>query len=68
MERELLAELNDLLEQAQRVLAEYARPPDSGITATDAVERLLGILDGPQQRRVQGQVRRLIEERPAISF
>ena len=66
MERKFLAELNDLVERAQRVLAEHL-PSDSGVSPTEAINRL-DVLDGPDQRCIQGQVRELLAEQPAISF
>jgi hypothetical protein len=60
-----LAELNGLVENAQHVLAEYL-PPNSGISEHEAISRLLGLLDGPQQRRIQGNARELLGARPAL--
>lgn len=40
----------ELIRECQAVLAEYL-PPDSGITAEEALNRLLGILDGPEAQR-----------------
>jgi hypothetical protein len=59
MERKLLAELNELLERAQRVLVEFL-PPENKMTEVDALNELFDILDGPDQRRIQGEVRQLL--------
>jgi hypothetical protein len=64
MNKELLAELNDLVEQAQRILREYL-PPDSALSPEEALSALLGVLDGPQQRAVQSRVREALG-RPAF--
>lgn len=61
----VLAELNGLFENAQHALAEYL-PPDSGISEREVIGRLFDILDGPDQRRIQGEVRKLLGERPAL--
>ena len=39
-----------LVEQMQDVVREYL-PPDSGISEHEALNRLIGLLDGPEQRR-----------------
>lgn len=64
MERELLRELNELVERAQRILA-WHLPPDSGNSAEDAISELRGVLDGPEQREIQSKVRAALE-RPAF--
>jgi hypothetical protein len=64
MNKELLAELNDLVEQAQRILREYLRP-DTPLSPKDVISALLGVLDGPQQREVQSKVREALG-RPAL--
>lgn len=65
MERKLLAELNALVERAQRVLTEYL-PPESGISPEEAITSLLEVLDGPNQRRIQDEVSKVLGERPAL--
>ena len=65
MERELLRELNELVERARRILARHL-PPDSGNSAEDAISELLAVLDGPEQREIQSKVRAALE-RPAFS-
>ena len=67
MERQLLAELNRLVERAQHALAEYLEP-DSGVSEKEAFGRLFDILDEPEQRRIQGDVRQLLGDNAAISF
>lgn len=61
----LLGELNGVVESAQRILAEYL-PPNSAVSEHEALNRLFEVLDGPLQRRVQGQVRELLGERSAL--
>lgn len=43
-----------LIREAQSILARYI-VPDSGISDSDVVSQLLGLLDGPLQRSVQQQ-------------
>lgn len=61
----LLREMNGLFEKAQQAIVDYL-PPDSGISEHEALNRLIGILDGPEQRRIQGAVKELLGERSAI--
>jgi hypothetical protein len=65
MERELLAELNEFVERAQRIVARHL-PPDSGNSAEDAITELLGLLDGAELRDVQGRVRELLATRSVL--
>jgi hypothetical protein len=67
MERELLAQLNSLVERAQHALAEYLEP-GSGISEKEAIGWLFDILDGPEQRRIQGEVQALLGDQPAVRF
>ena len=64
MEKELLRELNQLVERAQRILARHL-PPDSGNSAEDAISELRAVLDGPEQREIQSRVRAVLEQ-PAL--
>jgi hypothetical protein len=45
-------DLNILVNAAISILAEYL-PPDSKFTAEDAINELLGLFDGPLQRKAQ---------------
>jgi hypothetical protein len=65
MERELLAELNELVERAQRIVARHL-PPDSGNSAEDAMSELLALLGGAELRDVQSRVRELLATRSAL--
>jgi len=65
MERKLLAELNEFVERAQRVLAEYL-PPDSGKSERETLSELLGILDSRGLHQLQGEIKNLIERRSAF--
>ncbi len=49
---EALEMSDSLIVQAQAILAEYI-VPDSGISDSDVIGRLLGLLDGPEQRITQ---------------
>jgi len=61
--REALAGTCALIERMQDVVREFL-PPDSDMTNQDALNRLIGLLDGPEQRAV----RELVEAtRPALS-
>ena len=60
MERKL-AELNEYVRRAQRVLAEYL-PPDSGKSAEATLGELLGILDSRELVSLQAE----ITKRPAL--
>jgi hypothetical protein len=64
MEKELLRDLNELVERSQRVLREYLQP-DSPLSPKVALSALLGVLDGPEQREVQSKVREALG-RPAF--
>lgn len=52
--REAGGELNALIVKAQQFLARYI-VPDSGISDTEAVNELLGIFDGSEQREAQAK-------------
>ena len=64
MEEQLLRDLNQLVERAQRILARHL-PPDSGNSAEDAISELLAVLDGPELRDIQSRVRAALEQ-PAL--
>ena len=64
MEEQLLRDLNQLVERAQRILARHL-PPDSGNSAEDAIGELLAVLDGPELRDIQSRVRAALEQ-PAL--
>jgi hypothetical protein len=57
----LVGELNALVERAQHVLADYL-PEDSGMSDHEAINRLFDVLDGPEQRRIQKQARKLLRQ------
>ena len=65
MERKLLAELNEFVERAQRVLADYL-PPDSGKSERETLGELLGILDSRGLHQLQNEIGKLIERRSAF--
>jgi hypothetical protein len=65
MERKFLGELNEFVERAQHVLAEYL-PPDSGKSEKEALAELLGILDSRGLHRLQGEINELIGRRSAF--
>ena len=46
--------MNGHFEKAQQAIVDYL-PPDSGVSEHEALSRLIGILDGPEQRRIQAQ-------------
>ncbi len=48
---EELKALKDLIRKAQRILTIYL-PPDSGISEHECVNQMLGLLDGPECRKV----------------
>jgi hypothetical protein len=58
--RELIAlrDLNRLVEAAQLILAEYL---PGKLTANEAIAELLELLDGPEQRDIQGRAREVIK-------
>ena len=62
---ELLKEMNGYVERAQRTLSEYL-PPDSGISAKDAVSNVLNELDNNKLLKVQEEARQLVRKRPAF--
>ena len=65
MEEQLLSDLNQLVERAQRILGRHL-PPDSGNSAEDAIGELLAVLDGPELREIQSRIRAALEQ-PALS-
>jgi hypothetical protein len=62
---EVLWDLNNCVEHAQRVLAEYL-PNESGISAEDAISKVLGILDDREFLKLQDEARELLGERVAL--
>ena len=56
MERKL-AELNEYVVRAQRVLAEFL-PPDRGKSERDTITELLGILDSRKLLRLQAEIKK----------
>lgn len=53
---EAVTDCDALIKTAQDFLSSYL-PPDSGITTDDVVNKMLEIFDGPEQRRVQANVK-----------
>ncbi|HXE13831.1 MAG TPA: hypothetical protein VN633_17015 [Bryobacteraceae bacterium] len=53
-----LRDADALIRKCQAVLARYLEP--NQMTADDAIIELLGILDGPEQRRVQKDIGELV--------
>jgi hypothetical protein len=65
--RELVAEMDDLLEQSQAILAAQLSP--DGISEQEAIDQLLGIFGGPHWREVDEKRKRLCKEcRKGTSF
>ena len=58
--RELVAEMDDLLEQSQAILAAQLSP--DGISEQEAINQLLGIFGGTQWREVDEKRKRLCKE------
>jgi hypothetical protein len=59
--RELIAlrDMDRLVEAAQLILAEYL---PGKLTADEAIANLLGLLNGPEQRDIQGRARAVIRQ------
>ena len=64
---ELLRDMNALFERAQRIVVDYL-PPNSGISEHAALSELIGVLDGPEQRRVQEEVKELLRDSRSAFF
>jgi len=66
MDKELLRDLNGLVERAQGILREHVKP-GSPLTEQEALRALVGVLDGPEQRQIQAKVRQALRD-AAFSF
>ncbi len=55
---EALKEINGIIEHAQQIVG--ATLPSDGMSEKDAIAELLLLLDGPDQRRIQGAARAAI--------
>jgi hypothetical protein len=64
-ERQLLAEINEQVHRAQRVLADFL-PPDSGKSEQDTIAELLGVLDSRELHRIQREIDEFIGRRAAF--
>ena len=65
--KELVADMDDLIEQSQAILA--AQLPPDGISEHEAINQLLGMLDGPDWREVEEKRKRLCADcRKRMSF
>jgi hypothetical protein len=65
--KELVTELDDLVEQSQAILAAQLSP--EGISEHEAINQLLGMLDGPDWRQVEERRKRVCKEcRKGTSF
>jgi hypothetical protein len=62
---ELVRAFNAHLEKMQRLVLEYL-PPDSGITAREALSELIAMLDGPEQSKLQRAAKKFLGERSAL--
>ena len=62
---EVLWDLNNRVEYAQRALAEYL-PPKSGVSPGAAISNVLGILDDREFLKIQDEARELLGEQPAL--
>jgi hypothetical protein len=61
---ELLRELNDIVAQAQRIVAEWEGPGE--VACREARDKLVGLFDGQELRRIQEQVSETVDDRPSF--
>lgn len=61
---EALKEINGIVENAQQIVG--ATLPSDGMSEKDAITELLLLLDGPDQRRIQGASRAAIAKAEAL--
>lgn len=61
-----LSELESLVSRSQEIIGSHLDPANS-VTSEEAISRLVGLLDGPEQRRIQGDVWNLLGTKGALT-